>query len=363
MQTDRFSLSVLIPNRNDSRYLPRCIGSVLEQSVPPDELIIVDDESTDDSVPVIERAIAGCPYARLYRNPKNLGATGNTNLALGYASAKYVYFLGANDFVLPGMFAAAKNCLERHPQAGIWSAMIWLVDEDDRFLRVHRSPVIGLGDAFVAPEKVPDLMRRHGNWLTGQTTVYLRDALIEAGGFRPELRALTDLFSAHVVATRHGACFTPRPLAIMRLHKGSFLSGTLQDERAFEAILERIRREGPGIEPRLFTAGLTRKIEQRLRFSSYRSATGAGIYESAPGTGAGALAARLRRASALPLRALGAVAGILPRALSVALLFLILRPFDLLPMLWYRFAGTAWVVLRERLRPAEARQAAKRVPS
>ena len=352
MQADRFSLSVVVPNRNDSRYLPRCIASVLEQSVLPDELVIVDDESTDDSVPVIERAIAGCRFARLYRNPKNVGATENANVGLGYATCRYVYFLGANDFILPGMFAATRACLERFPDAGIWSAMIWLVDEDDRFLRVHRSPVISLRDTFVPPEGVRALVRRHGNWLTGQTTTYRREALLAAGGFRPELRALTDLFAAHVVASRHGASFTPRPLAVMRLHKGSFLSGTLQDERGFDAILERIRREGPGLEPPLFTEQMLATIEQRLRFSSYRSATGAGIYESAAGTGAGPLAARLLRAPEPSLRFLARLVGVLPRSVTVALLFLILRPFDLLPMLWYRFAGTAWVKLRERLRPS-----------
>src|SRR6266699_6327109 len=66
-------IAVIVPNRNDSRYLPRCIRSVLEQPGPPDELIIVDDQSTDDSVSVVRALIAGQSRARLIENPVNLG--------------------------------------------------------------------------------------------------------------------------------------------------------------------------------------------------------------------------------------------------------------------------------------------------
>lgn len=341
MQNDRFSLAVVIPNRNDSKYLPRCIDSVLQQEVQPDELIIVDDESTDDSIEVIEREIAGHSFATLYRNAKNVGATENANIGLGYASARCVYFLGANDFVLPGMFTAMKTCFERWPQSGIWSAMIWLVDEQDRFLRIHPSPVISCRDSYVPPDGVRELVRRHGNWLTGQTTTYRREALVAVGGFRPELRAMTDLFAAHVVASRHGACFTPRPLAVMRLHQGSFLTSTLQDEKGFDAILARIRREGPLIEPPLFTDALLSATERRLKFSSYRSVAG---------SDRAALCARLQGSPSGALRLIGRIAKLLPRAVTAALLFLVLRPFDLWPMLWYRFGGKAWVILNERTR-------------
>ena len=59
------SLAVVVPNRNDSRYLRTCLRSVLDQAVPPDELIVVDDQSTDDSVPLIRSLIDGVPYAQL----------------------------------------------------------------------------------------------------------------------------------------------------------------------------------------------------------------------------------------------------------------------------------------------------------
>lgn len=58
-------VSCLINNYNNSKYIEECILSVLEQELAVDELIIVDDGSTDDSVSKIKKVIEDVPYARL----------------------------------------------------------------------------------------------------------------------------------------------------------------------------------------------------------------------------------------------------------------------------------------------------------
>jgi cellulose synthase/poly-beta-1,6-N-acetylglucosamine synthase-like glycosyltransferase len=75
-------IAVIVPNHNDSRYLPRCIRSILEQEAPPDELILIDDRSTDDSVAVIRSLIAGRREARLIENPVNLGPYGAVDVGM-----------------------------------------------------------------------------------------------------------------------------------------------------------------------------------------------------------------------------------------------------------------------------------------
>ncbi len=67
------SIAVIVPNWNDARHLPRCLRSVLDQESPPDELIVVDDASTDDSVATIKSLIAGNPRARLIENAVTQG--------------------------------------------------------------------------------------------------------------------------------------------------------------------------------------------------------------------------------------------------------------------------------------------------
>lgn len=335
-----FSLAVVVPNKNDARYLDRCIRSVIAQDVPPDEFIILDDASTDDSVAVIEAAIAGCPFARLVRNPVNLGAGGvpNANKGLGLARSKFVYFLGANDYVLPGFFRRVRDAFTRHPDAGLFSAMVWLCDEAGRYLHMHPSPVVAFEDRFFPPEDCRRMMCALGNWLTGQTTVYRREALLAAGGFDASLRALCDLLAAHVVASRGGALFAPVPLAVMRVHRGAFLVDTLSDPAILESILAEVSRRGPQVEPPLFTPRMLARTRARFDFASLRLSEGRTI---------GHIAAR----SGPVRRAALAVVALVPRAmrrLRTALYFAVTRPFDILPTLRFRVYGAAVVRRRER---------------
>ena len=334
-----FSLSVVIPNRNDSKYLPRCIRSIVSQEPKPDEFILIDDESTDDSVAVIRREISGHPFARLEINPKNLGGVQTANLGLRLARGKFVLFMGANDFILPGHFSRMKACLERFPHAGLWSAMVWLVDEEDRYIRMHPSPVVALGDAYFSGARCREMVRSFGGWLTGQTTVYRREALLESGALDPSLKGLNDLLAALVVASRYGAAFSPAPVGVMRIHRGAFLPETLKDSGELERILGEVRARGPKVEPALFTAEVLGRTELRFYFASLRLSDGATLRHV------------MGRSGAIRRFALAAVA-LVPPALAklrVGLFFAVMRPFDLLPTLWYRLLGGALILARERL--------------
>ena len=333
-------IAVIVPNRNDSRYLPRCIRSVLEQEDLPDELIIVDDQSTDDSVSVVRSLVAGISRARLIENPANLGTYGAADEGLKITRSEYVLFLSANDFVMPGLFARARSCLARHPGAGLWSAMGWLVDEDDRLIRLHVSPVLSLRDIYIPPERCARLAYRLGNWFVGATLIYHRDTLDEVGRFDPAYMGLADLLTALTVADRRGAAYSPMPFGVSRIHSGSYLSRTLTGNATVEAILDRLRERGPPLAPGMFTKEFLDRMALRFRFAPVRASKGGNIPHIAtkyPG---------LRRF------ALNGVNRLPPRfyRARVALTFIVLCPFDILPALWNRLLGSAVVLLLLRLR-------------
>ena len=304
------TIAVVLPNRNDARYLPRCLRSVLGQAPGPDELVVIDDQSTDDSVAVIRGLLAGHANAKLIENPVNLGVYGAVDEGLKQVKSEYVLFLAANDYVLPGLFARAKAALARAPGAGLWSAMAWLVDEQDRLLRLQPSPVVALDDAYFPPERCLELAWRHGNWFTGTTLIYRRETLDALGRFDPAYKGLSDLLTALMVAGARGAAYSPAPLAAIRMHRDSHLGRTLADPEALEAMLERLRERGPRLAPALFTPAFLERTARRFRFASERA------------------------------RAKG--------RLQVLAAFLRLRPFDLVPTLWNRLCGWAWVRLRSR---------------
>ena len=339
-----------MPNWNDARYLPRCIRSVLDQDAPPDELLVVDDASTDDSVVIIQSLIRGNPRARFHANPVNLGTNRTINEALERVESEYVLLLSANDFVLPGIFARAKACLARLPRPGLWSAMAWLVDEEDRTIRLHPSPVVALGDTYLPAERCAHLAHRVGNWFTGPTLTYHRETLRSVGGFDPAYGAPADFFTAVTVASLRGAAYSPEPFAGFRIHAGSYSSRALNEIAAIDAMLAHLRKHGPQLSPDLFGGAFCDRMAERYRFASVRASSGALIPEVA------------KRETGWKRTGLRVVERLIPRGLPtvrVALAFLIMRPFDIVPTLWNRALGCtvvrACLKLRGGKRPALAR--------
>lgn len=335
----RPSIAVLVPNWNDARYLPKCLGSITGQEVPPDELVVVDDASTDDSVQVIRNLIAGIPYARLVVQSRNSGVYGAVAAGMHHISSDFVLFLSANDFVLPGIFDRARRVLSENPDVGVWSALAWLVDEQDRFIRLQPSPVLAFRDRVFSAEECRRLAHVHGNWFTGTTLVYRRNALENLGGFDPEYGGLSDLITALSIAARHGAGYSPEPLGIIRMHEGSVLSGTLSSEDRLCRLLERLKARGPMLCAPLWSSAFLERTERRFRFAAVRARRG---------VLAGATARAGLRDTMLRL-----IDRVLPAGayrIRVAAGFLILRPFDLVPTLVHRVFGT--MLLRAR-RPSD----------
>jgi glycosyltransferase involved in cell wall biosynthesis len=331
------SIAVVIPNFNDERYLARCLRSVLDQDAPPDEVLVVDDASTDNSVATIERLIAGHSRARLFRNPRNLGANITVNESLSRVQSDYVLLLSANDFVLPGMFARARGGLTQSPGAGLWSAMCWLVDEEDRVIRLHPSPVVSLRDRFLPAERCVRLAHRYGNWFTGTTLTYRREVLRAIGGFDPGYGAPADLMTALTIASLHGAAYCPAPCAVIRIQDSSYSGRHLNDISATDAMLAHIRSHGRPRSPGLFTDEFCRRTVARYHFAAVRASAGALLP---------AVAARQAKGKAAVLRLIEkGVPAVLGR-LRVVLAFIALRPFDIVPSL-ERLAG--WVLVRTRL--------------
>ncbi len=88
-------VSVVIPNHNSARYLPRAIRSVLEQSYPDVEIIVVDDRSTEDPAPVL--AEFG-DRVRLLRHETNAGPSVARNTGAAAATGDVMAFLDADDW-------------------------------------------------------------------------------------------------------------------------------------------------------------------------------------------------------------------------------------------------------------------------
>ncbi len=89
-------ITIVIPCYNYGRYLGACIESVLKQTYPIHEIIVVDDESTDDTKEVASK------YPVKYIWQKNKGLSGARNTGIKEATGEYIMCLDADDLLTPG---------------------------------------------------------------------------------------------------------------------------------------------------------------------------------------------------------------------------------------------------------------------
>jgi len=108
-------ISVIIPTYNRASYLERTIGSVLAQRLACDELVVVDDGSTDGTAVLVERlAAASVVPIRLYRQ-ENQGAAAARNLGIRKARGELLAFLDSDDWWLPHKLARQTAAMTARP--------------------------------------------------------------------------------------------------------------------------------------------------------------------------------------------------------------------------------------------------------
>jgi len=147
------TLSVIMPNYNHGKYIGEALNAILSQSYRPVEVIVIDDASTDNSVEIIQQFARKNSLVRFERNEKNMGVVKTSLKLLNMARGDYIYDAAADDKVLPGLFEKSMNLLERHPNAGLCSALSIRIDEESLNRGLLYSPIISkeeMADIFLS---------------------------------------------------------------------------------------------------------------------------------------------------------------------------------------------------------------------
>ena len=110
-------ISIIVINYNYAHYLTDCIESIIKQTVPPHELIIVDDGSTDQSIQIIKQYAEKYPWIRYLQNEKNQGIFYTNNRGTAIATGDYLSLLASDDIYLPNFIEESMKAFERFPNA------------------------------------------------------------------------------------------------------------------------------------------------------------------------------------------------------------------------------------------------------
>ena len=154
---NNIKLSAILPNYNSAAYLPYAIESLLNQTEALDEIIIVDDGSTDNSIDVIQGFMKNHSNIQLIQHEKNQGVNPALNTGIQRATGDYVILCAADDLYSPKSVALTKQVIRRYPEVGLvcGDAIVRRYDLKAPFYRTLPYPT-----GFVAPSEFKRLTRK-----------------------------------------------------------------------------------------------------------------------------------------------------------------------------------------------------------
>ncbi|MBI3149312.1 MAG: glycosyltransferase [Betaproteobacteria bacterium] len=238
-------VSVVAPCYNHARYVAQALASVMDQDYPSLELIVVDDGSTDDSVAIIRRTLAGAPLPYRIITHENRGAHAAINEGVSLATGRYIGILNTDDRYAPERVGIMVRALQ-HRDARWGFSKLTLIDGNDQPIRYGDTPE---ANALFA---ILDEMYRHGTAsaafstanpaLTSGNLFFDKSLWQELGGFQ-NLRYNHDWAFALAAVLQAEPCFVDEPLYHYRLHAGNTIKESTERARAeADALLLRWHR-------------------------------------------------------------------------------------------------------------------------
>ena len=224
-------ISVVIPSFNAGRWIAASLDSVLAQTRPPDEVIVVDDGSTDDTAAVLARYGDRVRVVRASHG----GLAAARNLGLAMAGGDWIAFQDADDVAHPERLAALEAQLASEPQAdGVFADGARLDDGERLVPRSCAASVagrrLGVGDLFT------------GFPAYYQAALLARAALVAAGPFDPAYRIHPDHDHAFRLFARSRVISLDRVVFTYRRHDASITADHLGARRRRSRVCASSRR-------------------------------------------------------------------------------------------------------------------------
>ncbi len=217
---DQAGLSVLIPLYNHQRYLPETLDSILDQSLKPREIIILNDASTDASFNIASDYAKKYPIIRVLNNEANLGVLSSLEILINEARFGLVSLFSSDDLVLPGFYEKSSELMSKYPEAGLCCSDFASFDDERTFFRTEK---IGwsASAAFFDPNSLVQAIRKRGGFIPGTSSI-IRKRMLKHYPWRKELNWHVDHFLLVEIGFRHGVIYIPETLAAYRVRADSY---------------------------------------------------------------------------------------------------------------------------------------------
>lgn len=243
-------VSLVVASYNHAGFLVRRMDSLIAQTYPDTEILVIDDCSPDNSVEVL-RGYETQPKVKLVVREKNGGWVAVSNQGVDLSSGEFVLFANCDDDCDPSMVARLVDAMRRHPSAGIAFCRSLMVDEEDRVL----------GDDFAIREAAFKKRCARDTLLTGaeasrfllhscvipnlSAALIRRECFAEVGFLSQDYRVCCDWDLFFRIAARYDIAYVAEPLNRFRQHRKTIRSVTKDKvvyEEYFRLLLGQIGR-------------------------------------------------------------------------------------------------------------------------
>jgi len=235
--TSAWTVSVVIPAYNAGQYIGRALDSVLGQTQKADEIIVVDDGSTDETAAIVAKYADRVKYIR----QENRGASAARNTGIKAAGSEWVAFLDGDDEWLGEKLQKQIELLQRNPELN------WCTGNFIRCLCEERRQGPDLEprrcrELLGGKEYFENYFQACMVGATGHTnmTMIKRVLLEEVGGFREEQKRFNDMdmwFRINYRSPRVG--YVPEALIVYHLDVSESISRRYHQSSIYGELIER----------------------------------------------------------------------------------------------------------------------------
>lgn len=211
-------ISAVIPAYNSAKFIAAAIASIQAQSLAVDEIIVVDDGSTDNT----EEVVANIAGSISYIKQTNQGPSSARNKGIELATGDWIAFLDADDQWTPEKISKQIKTLKNHPELRLIAGDMAEIDIDDKIITASVLAKHNLLKNFqqLAGSPIPDALAAlvSKNFIPTGTVLVDRNAIVAAGLFSTEIRYGEDLEMWAKIAAKHPIACLPEILMLRRQH-------------------------------------------------------------------------------------------------------------------------------------------------
>jgi glycosyltransferase involved in cell wall biosynthesis len=215
------TIGVVIPCFGHAKYLPAAFSSLLAQTRPPDQVVLVDDASPDDTWPVACRLADGGgrlrPLTTVVLHRRNFGQCAAINTGVQMLKTEVVVVLNDDDYLMHDAVESALDVFLTHPEVRLVGAKAVYV-YGEKYLENHRKLVRDalLSPSFdvrvASPDNVPSYRTGREIDMCHSGSAFFKTAWAAAGGYEPSWRRRVIGFADRDFQLRVNALF---PIAVV----------------------------------------------------------------------------------------------------------------------------------------------------